>query len=65
MKLNKQKILLLCAENQLTLTQVAKNAGMAYATLSACMNGRNTTTRTLYKLSKYFNVSIEDLVIFQ
>lgn len=62
MKLNRNKILLLCAKEQITLIELAKRAGLSYGTLSACVNGRTTTNRTLHKLSKYFNVEIEELV---
>lgn len=63
MKLNRAKVDLLLAENEMTIMQLAEAYGASGQRLRAILNSVNIAPRTAGKLSKALNARVEDIII--
>lgn len=56
----------LIAEKQISKYNLSKSTGIPYSTISDICNGKTTlencNAKTVYELSKFFDVSMEDLL---
>lgn len=54
-------------ENNLKISQIAKDSGIPYSTVSELVNGKKTinkcTADTVYSLAQYFGTTMEDLLV--
>lgn len=54
-------------ENKLKISQVAKESGIPYSTISELINGKKALNRctagTVYSLAKYFDTTMEELLV--
>lgn len=58
-----ENLLLLTREKGVTQKEVCKSTGISQATFSKMIDGsRNPSLDTVYKIAKYFDVSIDELV---
>lgn len=62
MKVDRKKVLILCAKEDITQYELAEKCNMSPCTLSTMLNGRSTTIKTINKLAKYFKVDISMLI---
>lgn len=61
-KINSIKVKLLSAESGLTVEQLAKSSGVAFATIVKARNGGNVSAATLVKLARALGVKPEELL---
>lgn len=61
MKVNKQRLIILMAEKQLSVNELAKLAGITRGTLSAVKAGKTCYVKTIKALADALGVSFEDL----
>lgn len=65
MKINSIKVKLLSAESGLTVEQLAKSSGVAFATIVKARNGGNVSEVTLVKIAKALGVKPTELLTDQ
>ncbi|WP_455090209.1 helix-turn-helix domain-containing protein [Peptoanaerobacter stomatis] len=62
MKVDRKKVLILCADEDITQVQLAERCNISPCTLSTMLNGRSTTIKSINKIAKYFKVDISMLI---
>lgn len=63
MKINKQKIKLIIAEQCLSLTELSKKTGIATSTLTKILNGKqNPREKTVGLIAKHLNISVIEIL---
>lgn len=63
MKVNKQKLQIAMANKCLTIGELANMAGVSRISISKYLSGlRNPKPKTLGKIAKVLNVTVEDLI---
>ncbi len=60
----KTRLKVLMAERDLVRRQVAEDTGLSSATITKVIQGRNVYVETLFRLCRYFNVSLSELVTY-
>ena len=62
MRLNKEKVSLIMAEQDLYQKDLAEKAEMSRGNLSTIINGKNCQPRTAYKIAKALGVDVVEIL---
>ena len=62
MRLNKEKVSLIMAEQDLYQKDLSEKAKMSRGNLSTIINGKNCQPRTAYKIAKALGVDVVEIV---
>lgn len=60
----KTRLKVLMAERDLVRRQVADDTGLSSATITKIIQGRNVYVETLFRLCRYLNVPLSELVTY-
>lgn len=62
MKLNKNKILILMAEKDLSQKDLALISGMSASTVNTLVNGKSGSMKSMVRIAKSLNTNVLDLL---